>query len=176
MTALLGVLLAAAAAVPPPSAGDRVRVTRSEPAGAPLVGTLVGLDAEAVVLRPFPDAAPVRVPVSEVKRFEVSGGRRPQSLQGALIGTAVGTLPGLALTFGDYSSDVHGSGPDPLAVAAVGAAAGAVLGAVIGRAVKSEQWSPFPLASASAGVSPAPGGGVAVSLRVAWGRGPLSVR
>jgi hypothetical protein len=176
LTALAGVVLALAAAVSPPSAGERVRVTRSAPAGAPLVGTLVGLDAEAVVVKPFPDAAPVRIAVSEVERFEVSRGRRPQPLQGALIGAAIGTMPGLALTFGDYSSDVHGSGPDPLAVAAVGAAAGAALGAVVGWALKSEEWSPLPLASASASVCPAPGGGVAFSLRVAWGKRPISVR
>jgi hypothetical protein len=78
-------------------------------------------------------------------------------------------MPGLLLTFGDYSSDVHGSGPSPGAVAAVGAAAGAAVGAAIAWALNTEEWLPAERPAVAASVTPLRGGGLGVSLRVTWG-------
>jgi hypothetical protein len=54
-------------------------------------------------------------------------------------------------------------------VAAVGAAAGAAVGAAIGWVLKTEEWLPAELPAVAASVMPLRGGGLRVSLRVAWG-------
>jgi hypothetical protein len=86
-----------------------------------------------------------------------------------MIGAAVGVMPGALSTFGDYSRDVHGEGPSPTAVAAVGAIGGALVGAAIGNAVKTEKWLPCGLPRPAVAVVPLRGG-AGVSLSLAWGR------
>jgi len=88
-----------------------------------------------------------------------------------VIGVAAGVVPGLLLTFGDYSSDVHGDS-NAAAVALIGAAGGALLGGAIGWALRTDEWMPGELPKAAFAAVPVRGG-AAVSLRLAWGaRGP----
>ena len=149
--------------------GSRVRFSTNS--SAPLsIGTVAAIEADTLVLRRADDGATLRIPTGELRSLEVSTGKRSQAGRGAMIGTAIGAIPGLLVSFGDYSEDVHGDGPSPVAVAAMGAAGGAVLGAAIGWAVKAERWVPAELQEASVAVVPVPGG-VAVALRIAWGRG-----
>jgi len=82
-----------------------------------------------------------------------------------MVGAAVGAMPGLFMTFGDYNTD-NGS---PAAVSLVGAAAGAAIGSLVGLALKSEDWVPTDVAAVTAGIAPIPRG-VSFSLSVAWGR------
>jgi hypothetical protein len=112
----------------------------------------------------------LRFPVAEIQMLEVSSGRKSQAGRGAMIGGAIGAMPGLLLTFGDYSEDVHGDGPSPAAVAAMGAAGGALVGAAIGWALKTEGWLPAEMPRAGVAFLPLRGG-AAVSFRMTWGKG-----
>jgi hypothetical protein len=89
-----------------------------------------------------------------------------------MVGAAVGLMPGLLMTFGDYSSDVHGDSHAGT-VAAVGAAGGALLGAAIGWALKTEDWVPSEMPRAAVAAVPVRGG-FALSLCMTWGSGPDS--
>jgi hypothetical protein len=144
--------------------GSRVRVSAPGAGSQPVIGTVVGLEPNAVVVQAG-DGAPSRIPLGAPTLIEVSGGRRSHAARGAMIGAAAGVLPGLLMTFGDYNSDPELS---PGAVAAVGAAAGAAVGAAVGWAIKAERWLPASAPSVTAGVVPARGG-FGVAVRLAWG-------
>ena len=146
--------------------GSRVRVSAAEVGAKPLIGSVVGLEPHAVLVRGERSGPPTRVALGPTTTIEVSGGRRSKAGRGAVLGAAVGAMPGLLMTFGDYNTDPEYS---PGAVAAVGAAAGAVVGAAIGWALKSEKWLPAEAPSVTAGIAPRRGG-VGFSLHVAWGR------
>jgi hypothetical protein len=145
--------------------GSRVRVSTPEAGPVPLIGGVVGLEPDAIVVQGEGSQAPRRIPLGPTTSVEISGGRRSKAGRGAVLGAAVGAMPGLLMTFGDYNSDPTYS---PGAVAAVGAAAGAALGAAVGCALKSERWLPAEVPSVTAGVVPLRGG-VGFSMRVAWG-------
>ena len=147
--------------------GSRVRVTSPESGAQPLVGRIVALEPNAVVVIGEGSPAPTRVPVAPPTSFEVSGGRKSQAARGAMLGAAVGALPGVLMTFGDYNTDKG----NPAAISLAGAAAGAALGSLIGLALKSEQWRPARLPAVSASLAPVPRG-AAISFRLVWGRGP----
>jgi hypothetical protein len=151
-----------------PSVGSRVRVTSSA-GNEPVTGTLLSVDVDALVLRHEANDAASRIPIAEIVKLEVSGGRRSQAGRGAMIGAAVGVMPGLLLTFGDYSSDVHGDSHAGTA-AVIGAAGGALLGAALGWALKTEDWVPSQVPRAAVAAVPVRKG-VAVSFRVTWGSG-----
>jgi hypothetical protein len=146
--------------------GSRVRVSAPETGPAPLMGSVVGLEPHAVLLQEASSRIPTRVALGPATTIEVSGGRRSKAGRGAMLGAAVGAMPGLLMTFGDYNSDPDYS---PGAVAAVGAAAGAAVGAAVGWAIKSEQWLPAQAPSVTAGIVPLRGG-IGASVHVAWGK------
>jgi hypothetical protein len=144
-----------------------VRVT-SAGAAEPAVGTVLAIDAETLVLRRAGHDAASRIPVDSILKLEVSARRKSQAGRGAVIGTAAGLMPGLLLTFGDYSSDVHGDS-NAAAVTVIGAAGGALVGGVIGWALKTDDWLLGDLPKPPIAVQPVRGG-VALSFRLAWGR------
>jgi len=148
--------------------GSRVRVSSSTLASGSAIGSFVGVESESVVLGNAAGGSPFRVPLNTISKLEVSVGRRSQAGRGAMIGAAIGVTPGLLLTFGDYSSDVHGDGPSVAAVAAMGAAGGALLGAAIGWALKVDRWQVVEGPVAGVAVVPLRGG-AAVSVRLDWG-------
>jgi hypothetical protein len=151
-----------------PSVGSRVRITSSA-GNEPVTGVLLSIDVDALVLRREGIDAASRIPVAEIVKLEVSSGRRSQMGRGAMIGAAVGVMPGLLLTFGDYSSDVHGDSHAGT-VAVIGAAGGALVGAAIGWALKTEDWVPSEVPRAAVAAVPVRRG-VAVSFRLTWGSG-----
>lgn len=151
-----------------PPVGRRVRIT-SGVAAERVIGTVLSVELDAVVLRHAGSEAPSRIPIRDILKLEVSGGQKSQVGRGALIGAAVGVMPGLLLTFGDYSSDVHGDS-HAATVAAIGAASGVVLGAAIGFALKTDEWVPSEVPRAAVAAFPLPGG-AAVSFRMTWGNG-----
>jgi hypothetical protein len=166
---LLGTAPAFAADLADLPPGSRVRVSSATLASGAVVGTLVSIDAhEVVVLARGPRDAPVRIALDEGTKVERSGSRRSQWARGAMMGGAIGAVPGLLLTFGDYSSDVHGDGPSPAAVAAMGAAGGALVGAAVGWAIKRDDWREVSLPSAGLALMPWRGG-IAASVHVSWG-------
>ena len=150
--------------------GSRVRVTWHE-TGAELIGQVVALEAGVVVLGDKGGIGQERVPVSQSTTLEVSSGKKSQAVRYAIVGTAIGAMPGLFMTFGDYNTDKG----NPAAVSLVGAAAGAAIGALVGLAFKSENWLPADLPVVTAGITPIPRG-ASMSLSVSWGSGPRQRR
>jgi hypothetical protein len=150
--------------------GSRVRVTWHE-TGAKLIGRVVALEPGVVVLGDDGGIGEQRVPVAQSTTLEVSSGKKSQAVRGAMIGTAVGAMPGLFMTFGDYNTDKG----NPAAVSLVGAAAGAAIGALVGLAFKAENWLPAGAPVVTAGIAPIPHG-ASVSLSVSWGRAPRQRR
>ena len=148
--------------------GGRVRVSSETlPSGA-VVGTVTSVEVDAVVLTRRAGDPPVRIALDAGTKLELSVGRRSQWARGALMGATIGAVPGLLLTFGDYSSDVHGDGPSPAAVAAMGAVGGALVGAAVGWAIKRDEWREVRLPTAGLGLLPWHGG-VAAAASVSWG-------
>ena len=151
------------------SVGSRVRVT-SGAAAEPTIGTVAGLEGDALVVRGYVSDTPMRIPIADIQRLEVSAGRMSHAGRGALIGAAVGAMSGVLVTIGDYSDDVHGGDPNPAATAAIGAAGGALVGAAIGWRLKTDRWLPGELPKA--GVSFVPlRRGAALSFRMTWTNG-----
>ena len=146
--------------------GSRVRVTSQEAGAQPLIGQVVALEPGAVVVTGEGSTGQKRVPIVPSTTLEVSTGKKSRVSRGAIVGAAVGAMPGLFMTFGDYNTD-KGS---PAAVSLVGAAAGAAIGSLIGLALKSENWLPVDVPVVTAGIAPIPRG-ISISLSVAWGRG-----
>ena len=142
--------------------GSRVRVTSHE-TGAQVIGQVVALEPGVVVLGDESGIGRERVPVSQSTTLEVSSGKKSQAARGAILGTAVGAMPGLFMTFGDYNTDKG----NPAAVSLVGAAAGAAIGALVGLALKSENWLPAGVPVVTAAIAPAPRG-ASMSLSVSW--------
>jgi hypothetical protein len=145
--------------------GSRVRVTSQETGAQPLIGQVVALEPGAVAVIGEGGAGQKHVPIVASTTLEVSTGKKSRAARGAIVGAAVGAMPGLFMTFGDYNTD-KGS---PAAVSLVGAAAGAAIGSLVGLALKSENWVPADLPVVTGGIAPIPRG-VSISLSVAWGR------
>ena len=143
--------------------GSRIRATSNEAGAEFVVGRVVALEPGVVVVRAEADGPESRLPLTPSTTFEVSAGRKSRASRGALLGAAVGTLPGLFMTFGDYNTDKG----NPRAVSIVGAAAGAAIGGLIGLALRSEDWRPAKAPSVTAAIAPAPRG-VSILVRVSW--------
>jgi hypothetical protein len=150
--------------------GSRVRVIwqeTGEAAAHPLIGQVVALEPGVVVVLCKGGTGQRRLPIAPSATLEVSTGKKSQAARGAMVGAAVGAMPGLFMTFGDYNTDKG----NPAAVSVVGAAAGAAIGSVVGLALHSENWLPADLPPVTAGIAPIRRG-VSVSFSVVWGRGP----
>ena len=123
--------------------GATVRLKTTERGARWLRGELVSLDAESLRVAPRGRADTV-VAVTQVRRLDVSRGRRGQVGRGALLGTGIGAAAGLivALTAISPSGDHF---IDPAAVRAIvtvlGAVGGAAAGAVVGASLRDERWA-----------------------------------
>jgi len=163
---LIGVLAFAAVAVAVPLSaqqpqqlrpGQRVRVSPVRPDSTPFVGELLALADSSLTVRR--DSADVRrFAFRDIRRIEVSQGRRSNARTGATAGEVAGLVAGLAyglstplrlgscrhgfLSFcfvADAGSVLLSTGYI-LFTTALGTAAGGVLGAGIGLFVKTEAW------------------------------------
>ncbi len=151
--------------------GTRVRLSAPGLGAEPLVGRLVAIGPEYLSLDLPDDEGQQTIPRSAIARLEVSRGRQSHARHGALVGLGVGAAATVLLTFGDYSSDVHGD-LNLLAIGAGLAAGGAAIGGIVGSTRTAEQWEVVALDPVSVAVGPAGGRGVGVTVRLAWGRGP----
>ena len=151
--------------------GDRVRVAAPQLWREPVVGRLLDVGPETLSLELPGGNGPEAIPRSAVTRLEVSRGRKSQAGRGALVGLAIGGAATMLLTFGDYSSDVHGD-PNLLAIGAALAGGGAAVGGAIGWAIKTDQWEDVTQRPVQVGVSPIPGGGLGFAVRLTWATHP----
>jgi hypothetical protein len=146
--------------------GSRIRATPNEAGAEPVVGRVVALEPGVVVVRAEAGGAESRLPLTPSTTLEVSAGRKSRASWGALLGAAVGTLPGLFMTFGDYNTEKG----NPTVVSIAGAAAGAAIGGLVGLGLRSEDWRPAKAPSVTAAIAPLPRG-VSVLVRVSWPEG-----
>ena len=171
LTSLVGPTLAAEDV----KTGVRVRVTENGSDKRPLIGWVVGSDAESLTLRTA-EAEPRRVLLADVKRLEV---RRPgRRGRGALIGLAVGAVGGFIWGAGSNPDGCQPSpgnpcwfGTEPWFSDSESGAMGAVLfsgvGALVGAIVApGERWERISDPRVRVSVAPARrGAAVALSLR-----------
>ena len=135
-------------AQPPLRPGARVRVRRAADTAAATpaewrIGTVVSSTREALVLRPAALADSVVVPMSEIRRIDISLGRPSHRTSGAVIGALLSgaAFVGLACAFSDGSCSIGGNVGGFLGYYAVGAVPGAFVGAALGaRHPGRERW------------------------------------
>jgi hypothetical protein len=138
--------------------GARVRLRTASTSEA-RTGVVESWTPAELVIRPEPDAVPLRVPRGEITSLEVSRGTRRHPLAGLLGGAlAWGAIVGLTAAFSTL--DESGLG----APAFIGGML--VVGTGVGALVQTERWEPVPASRLSVAVVPAPRGAqVRFSLR-----------
>jgi len=163
---------------PPVMVGERIRV--SWLGNAPMVCTVRAFKADTLVVDVEDLAAPLELPLSLVKKVEVSH-QRSNAGRGALteglIGAAVGSVNG-ALVWSDSPSDPCGTSVNPCTIdwgpeavpvfAGILGGLGAGVGFLIGAASHSERWQEVPLDRLEVSLRPVGRRGLAVSLSVAF--------
>jgi hypothetical protein len=155
--------------------GQLLRIERA--AGGPAtVGHLVRLTADSVAVSPLDEPEAVEaIPNSDVGRLWVGRGPARKTLEGVALGAVTGFALGAAVGAVTWEPCtgwciVH---PDSRAQAglwggALLAGPGALVGAVIGALTVRERWELVP-ANASLQTTGAPGGGLALAVRVGVG-------
>lgn len=156
-------------------AGTRIRVTAAPPVTG-LTGVVVSHTAETLAFRADDHGNTISVPVVQVTRLDVSGGRKTRKLLGASVGLAVGA--GLGALVGQSKaekanctgSSVCGDAFVAAGGAVVGGLGGLILGTMLG-AWSTERWTPVAstvIARASVGLAPAPGTRVALTTSITF--------
>ena len=142
---------AAAQDTPPIAVGERVRVSTAS--GATYVG-LVGMVTSAVIEVQDEEGSRSSVPLSTVRRLEVSRGQKSNASAGAFIGFVTGAITGALIggSLGDDPPFFGGDEPFPFSAEKkafigflLGGAGGAIIGKLIGEAVHSDRWVEVPL-------------------------------
>jgi hypothetical protein len=124
--------------------GKTVRLKTTERGARWVRGELVSLDAESLRVAPEGRADTV-VALMQVRRLDVSRGRRSRVGRGALLGTGIGAAAGLIVALiavpSESSSD-HFITTDAVrfVVTLLGAVAGAGTGVVVGALSRAERW------------------------------------
>lgn len=154
--------------------GTRVRVTAPFVLPDRIEGSMESATDDTLQVNT--SAGLVKVPVENLQKLEVSTGRRANVGRGAIYGTAIGGLTGLALGLIDggaecSSSDAfclydYSAGQMAAMGLLTGAALGAAVGAIVGAIVKTEKWETVPVSALSLG--PDLGGGWRVAMSVGF--------
>ncbi len=140
--------------------GNRIRVTApeyfkkikiSKPSRrqSRIVGTVMAANSDTISLRIDEQSEPLSIPLSYLKKIEVSRSKKSRIVKGALIGFLIGFVTAEALCARTRYEDSGTMGPDQWACGLfIGGPAGGVIGAVMGAAIKGERWEEVPLNSA----------------------------
>ena len=143
----------------PPAAGQRVRVSGEDWSPPTLTGRLVALTDDSVILGRDSTIATVgagfvtgrlALSLDTIEQIEVSRGVHPNVVRGALIGTALGSLVGLALLCPRINDCLGHRPADPplgqvLGIMVGSMAGGMLVGGTVGAYIRSEQWDLVPL-------------------------------
>jgi len=138
----------------------RIRVELRKEPGHWLVGQAAAATSDSVHLVPERSRDTLGFARRDLRRIQVSKGRRSRAGVGALIGAGLFGAAGIALT---TAEECEGYCPSPGTGFAVGAAAGAGLGAIVGAFIHYEKWQETPL---KVGVSRKGRKGVGVGVTV----------
>lgn len=163
------------AQVPRLEPGARIRFDAPS-LGGRLTGTLVTWESDTLMVNVDGDAAGLNliVPVDSVAHIDVRRERR-MTLEGVGVGLLAGTLTALAADpdWVDENGDcttlpcvAYKVSPHLDTRLAVFGIAGVLLGAIAGSAEKTATWAPVSLARLNVG--PAPGGGLALGVRITF--------
>jgi hypothetical protein len=141
--------------------GERVRVTSDRVPASPLIGTLVGWEADTlrikVPLRSWNGVGPrpfetIGIPTAALARVEVHRGVRRNRGRSALVGALIGgVLGGVAAGAGAGDGDFYDPGPGAQVLGA--AAFGAGIGALLFPS-RRDVWEPVPLTAPVDSVTP----------------------
>lgn len=142
--------------------GSKVRLYVPALSAQPVEGRVEHVSGMAMTLRSDLQADPIRVPLADVERLEVSQGRGAKPVVFAVTGFAVGGLVGLAVAPSRNCSNMNlqealGCALDPAPAEtglAIGALGGGLLGLVIGTAASPERWTTVPVGSLSLRLGP----------------------
>lgn len=143
----------------PPVAGQRVRASVPDWSPPTRTGRLVALTDDSLILgrdstTGSADAGFVggrlALPLDTVEQLEVSKGVHTNVVQGALIGTVLGSLVGLALLCPRINDCLGHRPADPplgqvLGIMVGSVAGGVLVGGTVGAFVRSEHWDLVPL-------------------------------
>ncbi len=154
----------AAAAAEPPIPGSRVRIERTGQVDLWSKGQVLAVSADTLTVRWDKDAGN-REPLAawQIRRLQVSSGRRGHVVTGMLVGAGAGLLTGvIGNASQDSSPDDWDLGPDDEYVVLLTTLAGTVLGGVVGLLVRTEKWQDAGLPAVS---TAGPG---RVGLAVRW--------
>jgi hypothetical protein len=125
------------------------------------------MDGDTVELRMKDRKDAVVIPMTLVQRLEVSRGKKSHWIAGALAGAG----GGLALT-ALYCNDPPLGGKcdsgEWAHTAAFFGGIGAAGGALIGAVIRTDRWTTVPPNTLTLSVSPAPGRGVALAMRLSF--------
>ncbi len=175
LLALIGVGATASPAdeVPGPALGARVRLTvgslsgpvsEGDKATRRLVGTLIGLDSEALTLEVKKQRDPVVVRRSSLQQLEISR-RSSKKAMGALLGFLVGTTAGAVAASASGGSSVCNStglsGCDLAIATVVIGLPGALVGALV---APGERWEAAPLGRVGLSVTPTRAHGIKAAI------------
>ena len=147
--------------------GSRVRVETDRQ----YVGMVLNADSRRLVLRLDGEPDTVTIPETEIRRLAVFAGRHSHAERGAVIGTAIGAVLGLAAGIGSQCSVNHGwfcTGPEAIPLGLLGGAfVGMIPGALIGSLSHGDRWESVPLDRIQVGLMTSPAGkslGLGISI------------
>ncbi len=127
----------------------KIKISRPSRKIARVVGTVVAANADTLFLRIDKQVEPLKVPLSSLKKIEVSRGKKSRAGKGALIGFLIGFATAEAFCAHIRYEDSGTMGANPWDCGLViGGPAGGVIGAVMGAAINGGRWEEVPLNSA----------------------------
>lgn len=152
--------------------GVRVRLRLASSYGTRRAGRVLSTSGDRLTLLVDGESAARTVSLSEVRELEVSRGVRSHAGTGFAIGAAaggtLGLLAGLALSGSD--GFLQADAGDVAKGTMVLGMLGGLVGTAIGASSKSDRWESVDPASVRLGLAPGPDGGLALGLRVRFGR------
>jgi hypothetical protein len=155
--------------------GDRVRVTVHHQGAGSITGTVVELDSDRLILSVTGWQDTIEVALNSLKGCRLSMGMKSRTVQGALLGGALGLGAGgmIGLIFGGCDNSNPGEwcleGEEWIAAAylgAIGLAVGIGIGTLAGSTIKQEIWKDVSRELLGLRILPGKRDGLAVALSV----------
>ena len=122
------------------SQGARVKIFPSMEGTKPVIGEMVQLTYDTLVIVPEGNGPAQTFYPGDVRKIEVSQGKRSNVGKGAWIGAAAGAVAGFIIGYAQGPTDVCTEFGCGAALGAVFGAGGALVGMGVGAATSGERW------------------------------------